>query len=74
MSLESTLSNSEQLLLESILRCLSITFSESNTFQLLSLLSCTSCFGEVSIVGYQPSTLGLVMVPKIRFHGAHDAT
>jgi hypothetical protein len=37
---------------------------ESNSLQLLSLLSITSLFGEVSIVGYQPSTLGLVMVYK----------
>jgi hypothetical protein len=50
------------------------TLGESNTFQTLSLLSFTSCFGEVSIVGYQPSTLGLVMVYKIRFHRAHNDT
>jgi hypothetical protein len=45
---------------------------ESNSLRLLSLLSFTSCFGEVSIVGYQPSTLGIVIGYKIRFHGAHN--
>jgi hypothetical protein len=45
---------------------------ESNSLQLLNLLSFTNCFGEVSIVGYQPSTLNLVIGYKIRFHGAQD--
>jgi hypothetical protein len=48
------------------------TLGESNTFQLLSLPSFTYYFGEVSIVGYQPSTLVLVTGYKIRFHGAHN--
>jgi hypothetical protein len=47
---------------------------KSNSIRLLSLLSFTSCFGEVSIVGYQPSTLSLVIGYKIRFHGAQDNT
>jgi hypothetical protein len=45
---------------------------ESDSLRLLSLLSFTSYFGEVSIVGYQPSTLGLVIGYKIRFHRAHN--
>jgi hypothetical protein len=47
---------------------------ESNSLRHLILLSFTSYFGEVPILGYQPSTLGLVMVHKIRFHGAHNDT
>jgi hypothetical protein len=43
-------------------------------FGTLVYLVLPAVFGEVSIVGYQPSSLGLVMVHKIRFHGAHDAT
>jgi hypothetical protein len=50
------------------------TLGESNTFQPLSLLSFTNYFVEVSIVGYQPPTLGLVMVYKIRFDRAHNDT
>jgi hypothetical protein len=50
------------------------TLGESNAFQLLSLLIFIGCFGEISIVGYQPSTLCLVMVYKIRFHGDHNDT
>jgi hypothetical protein len=47
------------------------TLGESNTFQLLSF---TSYFGKVSILGNQLSMYGLVMVYKIRFHGAQDNT
>jgi hypothetical protein len=47
---------------------------ESNSLRLLSLLSFTSYFGEVSILWYQLSMYGLVMVYKIRFHGDHTDT
>jgi hypothetical protein len=50
------------------------TLGESNSLRHLIFLSFTSYFGEVSILGYQLSMYGLVMVYKIRFHKAHNDT
>jgi hypothetical protein len=74
MSLESSLSNSEQSLLERVQCCLPTFLGNPIVFVTLFFLSFTSYFGEVSILGNQLSMYGLVMVYKIRFHGSQDNT